>query len=234
MVALTPATCEEIGLQLSEEDKKRPFVELSGRKGLGVKADELLDALIRKELSELRARHDLEPEEASLRARIIAVGALRYFLVRFARNTLIAFDFKEALNFEGETGPYVQYAVVRADSIFRKFAQDGGKAEIAAEDVDYERLSDLLASSDDIWELIYFAARMPEAIRQVAQSQEVSHLAKYAFYLAQKFNLFYHKHRILSESDEIRKMCLLFVVDIVRKQLSKALDLLGCEVPPMM
>jgi len=234
MVALTPATCEEIGIQLSEEDKQRPFVELSGRKGLGVKADDLLDALIRKELSELEVRHELEPEEAAPRARIIAVGALRYFLERFARNTLIAFDFKEALNFEGETGPYLQYSVVRADSIFRKFVLDGGKTEIATADVDATSLGRLLSSSDDIWEIVYYAARMPEVVRQVAQSQEVSHLAKYAFHLAQKFNLFYHRHRILSDSDESRKMSLLFIVDVVRKQLSKALDLLGCEVPPMM
>ncbi len=234
MVALTPATCEELGIQLSDEDKKRPFVELSGRKGLGVKADDLLDALIRKELVELQARHDLMPEEAAIRARIIAVGALRYFLERFARNTLIAFDFKEALNFEGETGPYVQYAVVRADSIFRKYWEAASPGDLGSLEIDCGKMSELLNDFDDIWELVHYSARLPEVVRQVAQSLEVSQLAKYTFYLAQKFNLFYHKHRILSEPDEARKLCLLFIVEIVRKQLSKALDLLGCEVPPMM
>ena len=125
MVALTPACCDELGFPLSEQDRKRPYVEVSGRKGLGVKADDLLDALCQKALAEVRARHSLPEEESAAIARIIAVGALRYFLLRFARNTVIAFDFKEALNFDGETGPYVQYAVVRANNIFRKLAESG-------------------------------------------------------------------------------------------------------------
>jgi arginyl-tRNA synthetase len=234
MVALTPATCEELGFQLSEAEKKRPFVEVAGRKGLGVKADDLLDTLLEKALAEVQARHSLPNEEALKIARIIAVAALRYFLERFARNTLIAFDFKEALSFDGETGPYVQYAVVRADNIFRKLADSGAGPVIETTQPDQGKLAEFLAGSDDIWELLHMAARLPEVVRLVAQSLEVSQLAKYAFYLAQRFNLFYHRYHILSEPDECRRQNLLFVVDLVRKQMAKALDLLGCEVPPKM
>jgi arginyl-tRNA synthetase len=232
MVALTPACCDELGFPLSEQDRKRPYVEVSGRKGLGVKADDLLDALCQKALAEVRARHSLPEEESAAIARTIAVGALRYFLLRFARNTVIAFDFKEALNFEGETGPYVQYAVVRANNIFRKLAESGeeqpGPQNLPS------GFGEFLARDNEIWETVYQAARLPEIVRQIAQSLELGQLCKYAFSLAQKFNLFYHKHHILSETDSQKRQHLLLVADIVRRQLAKALDLLGCEVPPKM
>lgn len=232
MVALTPACCDELGFPLSEQDRKRPYVEVSGRKGLGVKADDLLDALCRKALAEVRARHSLPDDESEAIARIIAVGALRYFLLRFARNTVIAFDFKEALSFEGETGPYVQYAVVRANNIFRKLAESG-EVPPSADNLP-AGFGEFLAGDNEIWETVYQAARLPEIVRQVAQSLELGQLCKYAFSLAQRFNLFYHKHHILSEPDPNKRQHLLLVADIVRKQLAQALNLLGCEVPPKM
>ncbi len=239
MVALSPACCEDLGYDLSEEDKKRPYVEVSGRKGLGVKADDLLDQLLSKALAEVRARpigRELPDEDAAAVAQSIAVGALRYFLLRFARNTVIAFDFKEALNFDGETGPYVQYAVVRANNIFRKLAETGPANPPRRADVDEDALREFFAASDDIWELVYLAARLPEVARQVTTSLEMSQLCKYAYALAQKFNLFYQKPscRILAETDAERKKHLLLVVDVVRRQLEKALNLLGTDVPRMM
>jgi len=234
MVALTPACCKDLGFALSEDDLKRPYVEVSGRRGLGVKADDLLNTLFEKALEEVKARHDLTAADADAIARVIAVGALRYFLLRFARNTVIAFDFKEALNFDGETGPYVQYAIVRANNIFRKLEEAGDNGLFRWRDVEPESLREFLAGNDDIWELIYQAARLPEVVRQVAQTLELSQVGKFAFHLAQKFNLFYHKYHILSEADATRKKNLLLVVDIVRRQLEKALDLLGCDVPPKM
>jgi arginyl-tRNA synthetase len=232
MVALTPACCDELRYALSEEDRKRPYVEVSGRKGLGVKADDLLDTLVAKALAEVKTRHELDEGEAHGIARSIAVGALRYFLLRFARNTVIAFDFKEALSFDGETGPYVQYAVVRANNIFRKLEE--AESRDLASGLVAEEFGAFLAENDDIWGMTYQAARLPEVVRQVAGTLELSQLSKFAFHLAQGFNLFYHKYHILSESDPRRKAHLLLVVDLVRRQLAKALDLLGCEVPPMM
>ncbi len=233
MVALTPATCEDLGFELSEEEKKRPYVEVSGRKGLGVKADDLIDALITKALAEVRSRHEMNDDEAAQIARIIAVGALRYFLLRFARTTVIAFDFREALSFDGETGPYVQYAVVRANNIFRKLEESGvDPYDPSAQDT--SSLNEFLAANDDIWEMVYQAARLAEVVRQIAPTLELAQLAKYAFSLAQRFNLFYHKYHILSEPDLQRKQHLLFAADLVRRQLGKALDLLGCEIPAKM
>jgi arginyl-tRNA synthetase len=232
MVALTPACCDELGFPLSEQDRNRAYVEVSGRKGLGVKADDLLDALIQKALEEVRNRHEMPEEESDKIARTIAVGALRYFLLRFARNTVIAFDFKEALNFDGETGPYVQYAVVRAKNIFRKLLESGEAPPNVSDP--YPLLGEFLAGNDEIWEIVYQAARLPEIVRQISQSLELGQLCKYAFSLAQKFNLFYHRHHILSESDRQKKQHLLLVADLVSRQLEEALYLLGCEVPPKM
>lgn len=133
MVALSPRCCAEMGIELSPEDRKRPYVEVSGRKGLGVKADDLIDRLIAEALREVVARHPDEPDEVRRRiATQIAIGALRYFLLKYTCNAVIAFDFREALSFEGETGPYVQYAVVRARNIFRKLEAGGGSYDPAA------------------------------------------------------------------------------------------------------
>jgi len=232
MVALTPACCEELGFTLSEQDRKRPYVEVSGRKGLGVKADDLLDTLIAKALAEVQARHELPAADAAEIAGQIAVGALRYFLLRYARTTVIAFDFKEALSFDGETGPYVQYAAVRANNIFRKLEEGGEQA--ALDRLEPAALDEFLAAHDEVWELVYQAARLPEAVRQATASLEMAQLAKYAFSLAQRFNLFYHKHHILSEADPGRRRHLLLAAEVLRRQLTKVLELLGCGVPPKM
>jgi arginyl-tRNA synthetase len=232
MVALTPACCDELGFPLTDADRKRPYVEVSGRKGLGVKADDLLDTLEKKALGEVKSRHELPEEEAVRISRIIAVGALRYFLLRFARNTVIAFDFKEALSFDGETGPYVQYAAVRANNIFRKLAAAGEvPPDLTGE---HPGLGEFLESDDEIWELVWHTARLPEIARLAAGTLELGQVCKYAFTLAQKFNLFYHRYHILSETDRRKRGHLLLVTDLVRRQIEKALDLIGCEVPPRM
>ncbi len=141
MVALSPRTCVELGIELSEEDKKRPYVEVSGRKGLGVKADDLIDKLIEKALEEVDSRHPEAPaEERRKVATQIAVGALRYFMLKYTRNSVIAFDFQEALSFEGETGPYVQYTAVRARNILRKLAERGEQLPDFAHELDRSRV----------------------------------------------------------------------------------------------
>ena len=121
MVALTPRCAAELGYELSDEDKSRPWIEVSGRKGFGVKADDLLDTLIASARHEVDTRHPefAEAERATIAAQI-AIGALRYFMLKYTKPSVIAFDFEDALSFEGETGPYAQYAVVRATNIFRK------------------------------------------------------------------------------------------------------------------
>ncbi|MFQ5927378.1 MAG: DALR anticodon-binding domain-containing protein, partial [Terriglobia bacterium] len=239
IVGLSPRSCGELGMELPAEEAGRPFVEVSGRRGLGVKADDLLDALEERALAEVRARHaDLDEADARALGHTIGVAALRFFLLKFTRNAVIVFDFKDALNFEGETGPYVQYAVVRARNIFRK---------LKAQEPDYpldaleQQLSPAGAErcleapgGDELWELALEAAELPVLVRAAVEQQEPALVAKRTFQLAQRFNLFYHKHHILSEGDRERRAFLLLLTDSVQRQLTHGLELLGIEVPERM
>jgi len=241
MVALSPAACAELGIELSAEDRTRPFIEMSGRKGLGVKADDLIDRLEANALSEVQERHpDLTLEEQEATAHEIAVGALRYFLLKFTRNSVIAFDFKEALSFEGETGPYCQYAAVRANSIFRKIEPQIASVAIElllnADDALQKNVNQVLdgEAGNEIWSLIMLAQRLDEVIAQCAASAEPANLAKYAFNLARAFNLFYHRHRIIAEEDRLRQAVLIAVAEISRRRLTQALGCLGISVPERM
>lgn len=243
MVALSPAACAELGIELSEEDRARPFIEMSGRKGLGVKADDLIDRLESDALREVSSRHpELSAAEQSATAHEIAVGALRYFLLKFARNTVIAFDFKEALSFEGETGPYCQYAAVRANSIFRKLDDQAiAKAEGLVVNATHNdeagaKITTVFAdeAGTEIWSLIMLAERLDEVLAQCAASAEPANLAKYTFTLARAFNLFYHRHRIIAEEDETRRAVLIAAANIARRQLTSALASLGIAVPERM
>jgi arginyl-tRNA synthetase len=192
MVALSPRTCLEMGIELSEEDRKRPYVEVSGRKGLGVKADDLIDRLIEDALREVEDRHPNAPDEERKRvAQQIAVGALRYFMLKFTRNSVIAFDFHEALSFEGETGPYVQYAAVRAGNILRKVEERFGPVPASGAPVSREAIEKLVAEEGP-WQLLLLASKSGHVLERAIASGEPAHVAKYAFQLAQAFNNFYH------------------------------------------
>lgn len=238
MVVLSPSAAAELGFELSEEDRGRSFVEMSGRKGLGVKADDMIDRLENDALAEVESRHpDISSDEKRSIAHQIAVGALRYFLLKFTRNTVIVFDFKEALSFEGETGCFCQYSAVRANSIFRKLA-DGGE-DLAdslslVSKVDNSREVFEGESGNDIWSMLMLASRLEETVAQAASANEPAILAKYTFNLAKSFNLFYHNHKILPEKDPNKRAVLLAVADSVRRSLTAALATLGIEVPPKM
>jgi arginyl-tRNA synthetase len=233
-VALTPRACRELGIELSPEELERQQISMSGRRGLGVKADDLIEKLEEKALLEVRARHpELSETEARHLAHQIAVGALRYFLLKYTRTTAIAFDFADALSFEGETGPYVQYAVVRARSIFRKLHEAGlERCPLGAEHV--AEITRLLNAHDDLWALLYLAARLEEFVRQACESYEPAILAKYAFQLAQQFNSFYHSYHILSEDDAVKREVYLTIAEVVCERLARALELLGIEIPERM
>jgi len=242
VVNLSLDAAVSLGIEPAAEDRQRGYVEVSGRRGLGVKADDLIDAVIDKALGEVRERRmTADPAEQTASARMIGVAALRYFLLKFTRRSAIAFDFKDALAFEGETGPYLQYSVVRARNIFRKSEGEpqGGPGEAAAPAVPSvapETLRTLLEGAEgrDFWELVLAAAQLETAVQQAVASEEPAVLAKYAFRLAQSFNNFYHHHRVLGEPDERRRAFLLFLVSLASSTLSRALDLLGIEVPERM
>lgn len=232
MVALTPRCAEELGYTLKEEDKGRSYIEVSGRKGFGVKADDLIDRMIGAALEEVDKRHpELAEAERRQMAEIIGVGALRFFMLRFTRNTVIAFDFRDALSFEGETGPYVQYAAVRAANIFRKAGADEADALRAVADLE---LTPLLAADTDIWELWVTASRLTLVLEQAIAAAEPAVLARYAFQLAQGFNNFYHRHNILKETDTVRRALLLATAAVARRELVRVLGWLGIQVPDAM
>ena len=238
MVALTPGTCVELGIELSEEDKKRPYVEVSGRKGLGVKADDLIDKLIEKALEEVDARHPEAPaEERKQVATQIAVAALRYFMLKFTRNSVIAFDLREALSFEGDTGPYVQYTAVRAGNILRKLAERGEELPDFRRELDRIALAQQLTSppsGDDFWQLLLMASKSDSAVERAIASGEPAHVAKYAFQLAQAFNNFYHGYQVLSEENPDKRTFLLWMTTYFRAQLERMLAVLGIDVPEYM
>jgi arginyl-tRNA synthetase len=222
MVALTAACAAELGYAAEggEGDGKR--VDVSGRKGTGVKADDLIDRLEAQTLEQVRLRHGEEMPESEQRevAHQIAVGALRYFLLKFTCTTLIAFDFKEALSFEGESGPYVQYAAVRAANILRK----AGRAPADA----------VFHNDPQAWNLLWQAGRLEAVVEQALATREPSHLAKYAFQLAQGFNNFYHHTPVLQETDAEKRAFLLQVVALAHRQLAAALELMGIAIPRAM
>jgi arginyl-tRNA synthetase len=234
MVALTPRCAMELGYEVAEEDRARPYIEVSGRRGFGVKADDLIDKLIAATRAEVDSRHpELSEAERDATAKAIAVGALRYFMLRYTRNSVIAFDFKDALSFEGETGPYLQYAVVRTRSIFRKA---GTTAEEALASLGALDLAPYLSGdgSEGIWEVWLRAAKTTLLLDQCIETAEPAYLAKHAFQLAQDFSNFYRLHHILSEENPARKQLLLATAAVTQRDLIRTLAWLGISAPEVM
>jgi len=242
MVALSHATAQELGHHVDpdSEDAKKPFVEVSGRKGLGVKIDDLLDLLTTKATEEVARRNpEFSADDCRRIGAQIAVAAIRYFMLKYSRGKLIVFDIEEALSFEGETGPYLQYAVVRAGNILNKLREREGvsEADVVAS-LESAGADELLEDGDDaahnLWAVVFEASRLDEVVEQVVRSLEFSVLAKYTFGLAQTFNAFYHRYPILNEERGDRKRWRAAGVAYVRAQLTRALDLMGIDVPARM
>ena len=234
MVALSPRTCLQLGIELSEDEKRRAYVEVSGRKGLGVKADDLIQKLIENASREVEDRHpEADPAERQNIARQIGIGALRYFMLKFTRSSVIAFDFHEALSFEGETGPYVQYAAVRADRILKKYVERAG-VPLEFSCVLTRDVLKRCFESDELWQLVLLASKSGSVVERSIGSGEPAHVAKYAFQLAQAFNNFYHEYPVINEPDEKRRTALLWLTQYVQKQLHSTLDVLGIAQPEYM
>ena len=236
MVALSRNTARALG-HAADDDDGKAFVEVSGRKGLGVKADDLLDQVTARAEQEVAARHpDLAEGERRRTAAIISTAAVRYFMIKFSRGKVIAFDIDEALSFEGETGPYLQYAAVRARKILQKLQERHG---LAAADI-AESLATMpdaplaAAAGDELWGLVLEASRLDEVADQAVRTLELSVLAKYAFGLAQRFNGFYHSSPVVAETDEPTRLWRAAGVAWFEAQMTRALALMGCEVPDRM
>jgi arginyl-tRNA synthetase len=238
MVALTHSTARELGYEASEASGK-PFVEVSGRKGLGVKADDLIDRLTAKAAVEVGKRNpEFTPDDVQRTAETIAIAAVRYFMVKFSRGKVIAFDIDEALSFEGESGPYLQYAVVRANNIFGKLQEregvDAGAVIAALPSLPADALIDGSDDAHELWGLVLEAARLDDVVDQAVRTLELSVVAKYAFGLAQQFNGFYHAYPVLKEDRQDVRLWRAAAIAYYRQQLTRALDLMGCAVPERM
>jgi arginyl-tRNA synthetase len=233
MVALSPTAAEELGFHLSDGDKSKSFVEMSGRKGLGVKADDLLNRLEEKALAKVKENNKIKSESEQLSiAKLVAVGSLRYFLLKFTRNTMIVFDFNEAVDFIGETGAYCQNATVRLNSIFRKLEENA--LETTNQIIENQKSEIENVFDDDVWHLTTLSARLEETIEQAAENNEPAILAKYTFNLAKTSNNFYQKYRIIAEENQLKRAVWIKTADIARSNLTRALATLGIEVPEKM
>ena len=235
-VVLSPATARALGYDVSEDTTA---VKVSGRKGLGVKADDLIDALTAKADAEIATR-DPERSAAARRrdATAIAVGALRYFLLKFTRTKVITFDMEEALAFTGETGPYLQNALVRARNIFAKLEAAGHPVPALLERAASLDLAALLtgAEGDEVWSLLLLIARTDDAVEQAIRGEEPAVVAKHAFAVAQAFHSYYQqpKYSVLhAESHDARAFRTLVVSAFVR-QMETLFELLGIPVPDRM
>jgi arginyl-tRNA synthetase len=241
MVALSHATARELGYEPPEvpgqdtgDAARKPFVEVSGRKGLGVKIDDLLDTLIEKAAAEVAKRNpEIHPDDRARTAGQIAIAAIRYFMLKFSRGKLIVFDIEEALSFEGETGPYLQYAVVRANNIFNKLQEREGHTIADIVSLLDQTPADELESLD-CWAMVLEASRLDDVVDQVVRSLEFSGLAKYTFGLAKMFNAFYHRYPILGEERPELKRWRAAAVSYVRDEIARALALMGIDVPARM
>ena len=240
MVGLSHDTARELGHRIVEgsEEANKPFVEVSGRKGLGVKIDDLLDLLIEKATEQVGKRNpEFAEHERRRTATAIAVAAIRYFMLKFSRGKLIVFDTEEALSFEGESGPYLQYAVVRANNIFGKLKEREGVDAEAVKAALPSLPPDALVEGDDaheLWGLVLEAARLDDVVEQAVRTLELSVVAKYAFGLAQQFNAFYHGFPVLKEERADVRLWRAAAIAYYRQQLTQALDLMGCAVPDRM
>jgi arginyl-tRNA synthetase len=231
MVALSPATARALGVAVEEGDEGKAL-EMSGRKGIGVKADDLMDQLVAKAREEIAQRNrELAGDELDALARAIATAALRFFMVKASTSRVIAFDFAEALAFEGESGPYLQYAVVRSKNIQRRLAAAGLPAELSpAEAAELPEE----AWPDDLWELVVLAAQLGDTVEKAGRTLELSLLARHALDLAQAFNGAYHKHPILQEPDAGRRGARLVATQVFARALAAACELLGIPLPERM
>ncbi len=240
MVALTPAAIREIekrsgkSFGLSDEQMAKAYVEMSGRKGIGVKADEFLDILEATAADAIteRAGEAGVPDDLPHRARSIAVGALRYLMAKQSRNRVLAFDFEEALAFEGDTGPYLQYSAVRTNKIFEKLRARRGEGPF--ERTEIPELVDT-EIPDDLWTLILECGRRNEIVMQAVDNLEFSLLAAHVHNLAQLFHKLYHGHPVVPEDDENLRRLRRAVFTLFADEMKIVLeDLLGIPVPEEM
>lgn len=213
VVTLSAATAERLGVDTSDG---RDFYPMSGRKGIEIKADDLINAAVAR-MQEVAGQRELSVETAAL----LAASAIRYFMIRFGLQQVIALDMDEALRPNGDTGVYLQYAHARANSILRKLQETGYTAP--------ERLvslPEMLEQSE--WELLRHIDAYPRTLAETAAQLAPNTLAAYAYDLASHFSDFYeHTPPIVRETDERMKAFRIHLVRATVQTMGNVLHILG-------
>ena len=229
MVALTPGCVEALGFELLEEEKKKSYIEVSGRKGMAVSGEELIDKLIEKSKGEVLKRNpDLSSDSIDAIAGDIAVGALRYYMIKFNSNSVISFDFDDALSFEGETGPYMQYTIARINSIFRKL-----------DEPDITNINSNVSPMDNVEAELYFDILLHISLLEIqldhaVEKREISSIASHSYQLCQKLNQYYHQYPVISENNEDLKDLRITLLTLFRENLLTLFGIMGIPVPERM
>jgi len=203
-----------------------PEGRMKSREGTIVDADNIVDDMIALAKKEIQKRHDLDKKEIDKRAEQIGMGALNFFILKYDALKDFVFNPKESISFEGETGPYIQYAHARICSILRKFGKSIDKGFIDKTDLS------LLKEKEEL-ELVKLLGKFPNVVENAASSYKPSLISRYLLDLSQAFNEFYHIHQILKEKEEMRNARIL-LIDSVRQVLRNGLNLLGIEAPEKM
>ncbi len=205
-----------------------PEGKMKSREGTVVDADDLMDEMIntaRETSEELGGKlNDLTAEEKAEINRIIGLGALKYFMLKVDARRNMLFNPKESIDFNGNTGPFIQYTYARTRSIGRKAAEAGAKTEFTAPE----------SISEKECNIIRMLNEFPAVVRQAGTDYSPSGIANYAYELAREYNQFYHDYSILREENEETKAFRLLLTDNVGKVIKTAMNLLGIEVPERM
>ena len=206
-----------------------PEGKMKSREGTVVDADDLMEEMIntaRETAEELGSKLDgLTAEEAADVNRIIGLGALKYFMLKVDARKNMLFNPKESIDFNGNTGPFIQYTYARTRSIERKAAEAGVVVEGAASPD---------AISEKECSLIRLLNQYPNVVRQAGSDYSPSGIANYAYELAKGYNQFYHDFSILREEDATKKAFRILLTRNVGKVIKSAMNLLGIEVPERM
>jgi arginyl-tRNA synthetase len=204
--------------------------KMSSRAGNVIYIDDLIDEA-KCRVQDKMHKEGLSEREIDQLSEQVALGAVKYSILRVGRQTDMAFDFETALSLNGNSGPYLQYTHARADSVLRKANAGTAKNDTTAVEKEQIWLGlELQAEEQDLLRYIY---RWPEVIKEAGLNYEPSALATFLYQLAQKYNSFYNKYQILVNNNEIRSFRLT-LTQAVKQVLAESLSLLGISAPERM
>ena len=208
-----------------------PSGKMKSREGTVVDADDLIAKMIEDAYQvskEMGKNEDIPEEEAREIARKVGLGALKYFILKVDARKNMLFNPAESIDFNGNTGPFIQYTYARISSILRKAKEAGNDLSVL------NSLSTQITLSEKEITLIQKLNSFEAAVRQAGQDYSPSGIANYCYELTKEYNQFYHDFSILREEDEQKKQFRLMLSKCVAKVLNEGMGLLGIEMPERM